>query len=73
MPFNKGSGTFSYTRTTNTGLTYKVWHSTDLVNWYSTGITEGVATDNGGVETVPVTLDPSLLTELKLFVRVTAE
>ncbi len=73
VPFNKGSGTFSYTRTTNTGLTYKVWHSTDLVNWYSTGITEGVATDNGGVETVPVTLDPSLLTELKLFVRVTAE
>ena len=73
VPFNKGSGTFSYTRTTNTGLTYKVWHSTDLLNWSSTGTTEGAATDNGGVETVPVTLDASLLAEPKLFVRVTAE
>ena len=74
VPFNKGTGTFSYTRTTNTGLTYTVWHSTDLLNWDSTGATQGTAADNGGgVETVPVTLDAGLLTESKLFVRVTAQ
>ncbi|MCX6878797.1 MAG: Ig-like domain-containing protein [Verrucomicrobia bacterium] len=74
VPFVKATGMFSYTRTVNTGLTYKVWHSTDLENWDSTLTTQGPATPNGGgVETVPVTLDPSLLAELQLFLKVTAE
>jgi len=74
VPLNKSSGTFSYTRSSDSGLTYTVWHSTDLEHWYSTGATQGAATANGGgVETVPVTLDPSLRSELKLFVRVTAQ
>ncbi len=74
VPFNKASGTFSYTRTVNTGLTYTVWHSADLVTWTSTGSTQGTAVADGGdVETVPVTLDASLLAAPKLFVRVQAQ
>ena len=74
VPFNKATGTFSYTRTANTGLTYTVWHSADLETWTSTGATQGTAVDDGGgVETVPVTLDASLLTAPKLFVRVQAQ
>ena len=65
---------FSYTRTSDTGLTYKVWHSMNLQDWFSTLATQGTATSlGGGVESVPVTLDGSLLTEPKLFLRVTAE
>ena len=65
---------FSYTRTSDTGLTYKVWHSINLADWYSTLATQGTATSlGGGVESVPVTLDDSLLAEPKLFLRVTAE
>ena len=74
VPFNKATGTFSYTRTVNTGLTYTVWHSADLVTWTSTGATQGTAVANGGdVETVPVTLDAGLLSAPKLFVRVQAQ
>ena len=65
---------FSYTRTSDTGLTYKVWHSMNLQDWFSTLATQGTATSlGGGVESVPVTLDNSLLAEPKLFLRVTAE
>ena len=74
VPFNKATGTFSYTRTVNTGLTYTVWHSADLVTWTSTGATQGTAiADGGDVETVPVTLDAGLLSAPKLFVRVQAQ
>ncbi len=74
VPFNKATGTFSYTRTVNTGLTYTVWHSADLVTWTSTGATQGTPVASGGdVETVPVTLDASLLSAAKLFVRVQAQ
>ncbi len=73
VPLNKSLGTFSYTRTANTGLTYTVWHSTNLLDWVSTGASEGTVTTLDGVETVPVTLDAALLTEPKLFVRVTAQ
>jgi hypothetical protein len=65
---------FSYTRTSDPGLTYKVWHSINLADWYSDLATQGTATSLGdGVESVPVTLDDSLLAEPKLFLRVTAE
>ena len=74
VPFNKANGTFSYTRTANTGLTYTVWHSADLVSWTSGGASQGTATDDGGgVETVPVILDASLLSAPMLFVRVQAQ
>jgi len=44
------------------------------VTWTSTGATQGTAVANGGdVETVPVTLDASLLSAPKLFVRVQAQ
>ena len=65
---------FSYTRTSDTGLNYKVWHSVNLQDWYSDLATQDTATSlGGGVESVPVTLDDSLLAEPKLFLRVTAE
>jgi len=65
---------FSYTRTSNTGLTYTVWHSMNLQDWFSTLATQGTPTSYGGeIESVPVTLDSSLLAEPKLFLRVTAE
>ena len=73
VPFAKSAGTFSYTRTAGSGLTYTVWHSTNLVDWSSTGATEGTVTTTDGVETVPVTLAPALLTAPKLFVRVSAQ
>ncbi len=73
VPFAKTSGTFSYTRSAGSGLTYTVWHSTNLVDWASTGVSVGTITTNDGVETVPVTLASTLLTAPKLFVRVTAE
>ena len=65
---------FSYTRTSNTSLTYTVWHSMNLQDWFSTLATQGTPTSYGGeIESVPVTLDSSLLAEPKLFLRVTAE
>jgi hypothetical protein len=74
VQLDKGTGTFSYTRTSNTGLIYKVWHSMNLADWDSTFATQGTATPNGGgVETVPVTLDSSLLSAPKLFLKVSAE
>ena len=46
----------------------------NLQDWFSTLATQGTATSlGGGVESVPVTLDNSLLAEPKLFLRVTAE
>ena len=63
---------FSYTRRLNSGLVYTVWHSMNLETWDSTGATEGTPTVNGSVETVPVTLDPLLINESKLFIRVSA-
>ena len=66
--------TFNYSRTSNTGLTYTVWHSTNLQNWFSDHTTQGNATSIGdGVESVPVTLDDILLTNPTLYLRVTAQ
>jgi hypothetical protein len=76
VPFDKSAGTFSYTRRATpsaTGLTYTVWHSTNLLDWISTGATEGSVTTVNNIETVPVTLDSGLLAAPRLFIRVTAE
>jgi autotransporter-associated beta strand protein len=76
VPFNKATGTFSYTRRTQslTGLTYTVWYSTDLSGWtQDAGAVQGIPSVSGEVETVPVTLTGSLLTNPKLFIQVRAQ
>ena len=77
VPFNRNTGTFSYTRRATpetTGLTYTVWTSQNLANWTKdTGAHEGTAVPVGDVETVPVTISADLLLLPHLFVRVQAE
>ena len=36
VPFDPAAGTFGYSRRTQslTGLTYKIWYSTDLTQWF---------------------------------------
>ena len=73
---DKTTGTFSYVRRlpSLTGLTYSVWYSTDLDGWTEDeGAVEGTPVVNGEVETVPVTLTNSLLSNPKLFIQVRAE
>ena len=77
VPFDKSTGTFSYTRRDpnlqNPALTYTVWYSTDLSGWtQDTGAVEGTPVLNGEVETVPVTISGSLLTNPALFIQVRA-
>ncbi len=71
------SGTFSYIRRAAalTGLSYKIWYSTDLENWTEdTRVQQTAGTPNAdGVETVAVTLSGPLRNLSKLFVRVEAE
>jgi autotransporter-associated beta strand protein len=75
---NKTNGTFSYTRRTQslTGLTYKVWTSTDLATWSEdVGATasQTVTGTAGEVQTVQATITGTLpLTAPKLFIQVRA-
>ena len=69
------AGTFIYTRRTPalTGYSYAVWTSTNLVDWtqdVSAVQTPGVPVSD--IETVTVTLSPSLLTSPTLFLRLRA-
>lgn len=76
VQLDKTTGTFSYTRRLQslTGLTYTVWYSTDLAAWTrDAGAVEGTPSVNGDVETVPVSITNSLLTNSKLFIQVRAE
>jgi autotransporter-associated beta strand protein len=78
VPFDKATGTFSYTRRDlalqDPDLTYTVWYSTDLAAWtQDTGATDGTPVVNGEVETVPITLTGSLITQPKLFIQVRAD
>jgi uncharacterized repeat protein (TIGR02543 family) len=79
VQLNKTTGKFSYTRRQQslTGLSYKVWTSTDLVTWTEdTGATssQSVTGTVGEVETVEATLTGALpLTQPKLFIQVRAE
>jgi fibronectin-binding autotransporter adhesin len=76
VPIDKTTGTFSYTRRTQslTTLTYSVWYSTNLSDWSEdTEAVEGTPAVNGEVETVPVTVNPALLTNTKLFFQVRAQ
>ena len=73
---NPTTGALSYTRrkASLTGLNYTIWYSTTLGTWTKdTGATEGIPIVNGNLETVPITLSSSLLTNPKLFIRVKAE
>jgi uncharacterized repeat protein (TIGR02543 family) len=73
---DKTTGTFSYTRRQQslTGLNYTIWYSTDLATWSEdTTAVQGVPSLNGQVETVPVTLTGSLLSNSKLFIQVRAQ
>jgi len=75
VPFAKASGTFSYTRTAASGLTYTVLTSTNLATWSSAPASQVAgAPDANGVETVAVTLTGySPPVGGKLFVRVSAQ
>ena len=76
VPLNRATGTLSYTRRRQslTGLTYKIWYSTDLVNRYwESGAIQTPRAPVGDVEIVDVTLDPSLLSQPKLFIQISAE
>ena len=65
--------TYTRRRQALSGLDYSVWTSTDLTDWTEdTGAVEGTPVLNGDVETVPVTLTPSLLSNQKLFTRITS-
>lgn len=66
-------GVFKYTRTKDSGLTYKVYYSTNLSGWtLDAAATQSPAAAVGGVETVTVTLAAAVPTNGKLFVRVEA-
>jgi alpha-galactosidase len=74
-PFFPHTGQFSYSRRARSliNLDYKVWYSTDLVNWFVDNAalqTAGPVTN--GVEIMGVEIDPALFSEPKLFVQVRA-
>ena len=73
IELDKITGTFSYTRRKQsiTNLTYSVWYSTDLANWTEdTGAIQGTASLLSEVETVPVTLSGTLLSNPNLFIQI---
>ena len=75
-PLDKSTGTFSYTRRTDSGLFYSVWFSTDLAVWTEdTSAFEGTPVPSGENETVPVTLSllPGNPLPAKLFIQVRAD
>lgn len=71
---NRNTGKFSFTRRipAMSGLSYRVFTSTNLSNWtQDTGATMSVSGINGEVETVEVTLGtPAPLSASSLFIRV---
>jgi len=73
VPLDKAAGTFSYTRTANSGLTYTVETSINLRSWSPAAATQTPGTPNSdGVETVAVTLTTPPSGD-KFFVRVIAQ
>jgi autotransporter-associated beta strand protein len=73
---DKATGIFQYTRRatpTTTGLTYKVYYSTDLSDWlWDEFAAQSAATPVDGVETVTVTLAAAAPSGGRLFIRVEA-
>jgi autotransporter-associated beta strand protein len=76
VQLDKSTGTFSYTRRIDSGLTYSVWYSTDLNGWFEdTSATEDSPVESGDNETVEVTLStlPGDPLPSKLFIQVRAD
>jgi hypothetical protein len=71
----KTAGTFSYQRRADTGLTYRILTSTDLLAWPEdeTAAQAAGPVDGNGNETVVVTLTGAPLTATRFFVRVAAD
>ena len=70
---DKVTGIFKYKRTKGSGLTYKVYYSTNLSGWtLDAAATQSPATAVAGIETVTVTLAAAVPRGDKLFVRVEA-
>jgi len=75
VPFNKTNGTFSYTRTANSGLAYTVWTSPNLKDWTQDATAtsgQSVSGTANGIQTVAVTVSTAAVSG-KLFVRVQAQ
>ncbi len=75
VPFNPATGAFSYTRRTRslTGLAHKVWYSTNLDQWFEdTGAVQTPGSPTNNIEIVGVQISPALLTQPKLFIRLSA-
>lgn len=75
VQLSKAAGTFTYTRRkpSLTGLTYKIWTSTNLASWTEDTGAIQTPTDSGDNQSVAVTVSGAPLTAPKFFVRVTAE
>jgi autotransporter-associated beta strand protein len=73
-PLDHGTGAFTYQRrkTSLTGLTYKVWTSSNLSDWNEDTSAVQSATDLPGTDnqSVEVLVSPSLLSSGRLFVRI---
>jgi hypothetical protein len=66
--------TYTRRKPSLTGLTHRVMTSTHLTGWTEDSTaTQTVTGTSGDVETVQVTLSASLLSEAKLFIRITAQ
>jgi len=66
-------GVFKYTRTKDSGLTYKVYYSTNLSSWtLDEAATQSPDAAISGIENVTVTLAAATPNDGKLFVRVEA-
>jgi autotransporter-associated beta strand protein len=71
-----GTGTFTYTRrkTSLSGLGFKIWTSTNLIDWTEdAGANQSIAGSTGDSEAVLVALTPALVSNAKLFIRITAQ
>ena len=73
--FDPATGSLGYTRRVQSSINmnYKVWYSTNLVNWFQDNAAlQTVESVSNDVEFMGVSIDPLLLSQPKLFVRVVA-
>lgn len=75
VPFDRATGSFSYSRRSPSlaNLTYKLWYSTDLAQWFQdNGAYQTIQSATNNVEIVGVKVDPALLSQPKLFIQMRA-
>jgi autotransporter-associated beta strand protein len=73
---DRATGTFHYTRrnATLSGLTFRVWTSTNLADWTEDlGAVQTVIEQNSELQEVQVSLSQTLLNHQKLFVQIRAQ